>query len=57
MQRLCPLKEKAYCMKTRREDKCYVSPAKTEGLKISTVPYLQRILNKKHQENTDKKSI
>ena len=57
MKHLFPLKEKPHCMKTRKEDIYYVLPAKTERLKNSTVPYLQKILNEKHQENMNKRNI
>ena len=57
MKQLFPLKEKAHCMSTRKEDKFHVLAAKTEQLKYSTVPYLQKILNEKHQEKKNIRNI
>ena len=41
-------------MSPRKEDKFHVLAAKTERLKNSTVPYFQKILNEKDQENMNK---
>ena len=40
----------------RNTEKFQVSHAKTERLRNSTIPYIQRVLNDKHNENRRKQS-
>jgi hypothetical protein len=44
-----PIREKEHEMKTREEEKFIVQHANTERLKKSSIPYMQRLLNK-HEE-------
>ena len=45
---LFPLKKKHHSMQTRKDEKYEVVSANTERYKNSTVPYLQRLLNKEN---------
>ena len=45
-----PLKNKKHKMKKRINEKFLVKFAKTERFKKSSIPYMQRLLNKNNQE-------
>ena len=44
-----PIREKEHEMKTREDEKFIAEHAHTERLKKSSIPYMQRMLNK-HEE-------
>ena len=41
-------------METRHPEKCNVFNSKTEQMKLSTIPYLQRMLNDYEKKKSDK---
>ena len=45
-----PINHKKHKMKKRSNEKYVVKHAKTERLKKSSIPYMQRLLNQNHQE-------
>ena len=49
---LFPVNENIPTLKLRTRDKYTVTPANTERLKNSTVPYIQRMLNEKEKHNS-----
>ena len=53
---LFPLNPKAHDMMTRNTEKFQVIHAKTGRLHNSTIPYIQRVLNDKYNENRRKQS-
>ena len=44
-QEMFPKREKEHNMQARNEEKYYVQHAKTNRLKNSAIPYMQRLLN------------
>ena len=53
---LFPLNQNAHDMVTRNTEKFQVIHAKTDRLRNSTIPYIQRVLNEKHNENRRKQT-
>ena len=51
-----PLNKNTHDMVTRNIEKFQLMHAKTERLRNSTIPYIQRVLNEKHKENIRKQS-
>ena len=49
---LFPINKNIPTLKLRTRDKYIVTPANTERLKNSTVPYIQRMLNEKEKDNS-----
>ena len=45
-----PLNQKQHTMKKRKNEKYKVNYARTERLKNSSIPYMQRLLNQRNQE-------
>ena len=45
-----PLNQKQHTMKKRKNEKYKVNFARTERLKNSSIPYMQRLLNQRNQE-------
>ena len=50
-----PSREKVHSMETREEEKYIVQHANTERLKKSSIPYMQRLLNKHEEKKSDPK--
>ena len=48
-----PERVKSHNMEIRQEEKYYVQHAKTDRLKNSAIPYMQRLLN--NQQNRERK--
>ena len=49
-KRMFPLRIKEHHMETREEEKYIVQHANTERLKKSSIPYMQKLLNKHEEE-------
>ena len=47
-QKLFPLRKKIHKFKTRKQERFEILKTKTKRLQISTIPYLQRLLNEKY---------
>ena len=55
-QNLFQLRVKEHSMEVRDEEKHFVQHAKTDRLKNSTIPYMQRLLNMNEENDVKQKS-
>ena len=55
-QNMFPLRVKEHSMEVRDQEKYFVQHAKTDRLKNSTIPYMQRLLNMNEESDVMQKS-
>ena len=55
LNKLFKLRTKEHDMELRTEEKYQVTKARTERLNKSSIPYMQRLLNRNHKEEQTKK--
>ena len=55
-QNMFPLRVKEHSMEVRDQEKYFVQHAKTDRLKNSTIPYMQRLLNMNEENDVNQKS-